>query len=119
MPPTATTSISPILKSQVRSIYKGPSPLPHSPFPQPRTNPPAALLYLGRNYPLGYPYFRSKLRAAFLAQRGLIGEEDVRLALGRAEFVRKGMSCFFCGGREGGGKADCAAAVMLPFFKSV
>jgi len=52
---------------------------------------PAELLYMGRDYPLGFSYFRPRLYKAFSSQAGLKDEEEIRKAIGRAEFVRKGM----------------------------
>lgn len=49
------------------------------------------LLYLGRQYPLGYEYFRNRLHRAFSGQAHLTDEEQIRKGIGRAEFVKKGM----------------------------
>lgn len=46
---------------------------------------------MGRDYPLGFSYFRPRLYKAFSSQVGLKDEEEIRKAIGRAEFVRKGM----------------------------
>ncbi|TPX09388.1 uncharacterized protein E0L32_009432 [Thyridium curvatum] len=48
------------------------------------------LLYLGREYPLGYDYFRPRLHKAFMANADLRDEEQIRKGLERADFVRKG-----------------------------
>jgi hypothetical protein len=48
------------------------------------------LLYLGRNYPQGYDYFRQRLHRAFMAKAGLTDEEEIKQGIARAEFVRKG-----------------------------
>ncbi len=45
---------------------------------------------MGREYPLGYAYFRSRLHKAFASQAGLQNEQDIRKAIERAEYVRKG-----------------------------
>jgi hypothetical protein len=50
----------------------------------------AELLNLGRNYPLGYTYFRDRLHKAFTSQAHLTDEEQIRKGIERAEFVRKG-----------------------------
>ncbi|KAF2814197.1 uncharacterized protein BDZ99DRAFT_380911 [Mytilinidion resinicola] len=50
------------------------------------------LLYLGREYPLGYDYFRPRLHKAFASQAGLQDEEQIRQGIKRAEFVKKGES---------------------------
>ncbi|KAF2233688.1 hypothetical protein EV356DRAFT_503196, partial [Viridothelium virens] len=51
------------------------------------------LLYLGREYPLGYDYFRPRLHKAFASQAGLRHEDKIKEAIGRAQYVKKGMSC--------------------------
>ena len=48
------------------------------------------LLYLGREYPLGYDYFRPRLHKAFSAKAGLQDEAEIRKALEGAEYVKKG-----------------------------
>ncbi|KAK0377443.1 complex 1 protein [Colletotrichum limetticola] len=48
------------------------------------------LLYLGREYPLGYDYFRPRLHKAFSANAALRDEEAIRRGIERAEFVKKG-----------------------------
>ncbi|PYI18378.1 LYR motif-containing protein 5A [Aspergillus violaceofuscus CBS 115571] len=47
------------------------------------------LLFLGRNYPLGYDYFRNRLHKAFSSQAHLDNEEQIRKGIARAEFVKK------------------------------
>lgn len=49
------------------------------------------LLNLGRAYPLGYDYFRTRLHKAFSGQAHLKNDEDIRKGIARAEFVKKGM----------------------------
>ncbi|RAL17170.1 electron transfer flavoprotein regulatory factor 1 [Aspergillus homomorphus CBS 101889] len=66
---------NPELRHQVINIYK-------------------ELLFLGRNYPLGYDYFRNRLHKAFTSQAHLDNEEQIRKGIARAEFVKKGaLSC--------------------------
>jgi len=65
-------AINPALRREVINIYK-------------------ELLHMGRDYPLGYAYFQTRLHAAFASQAGLRDEDAIRKALGRAEFVKKGM----------------------------
>ncbi|KAK4497412.1 hypothetical protein PRZ48_011863 [Zasmidium cellare] len=48
------------------------------------------LLYLGREYPLGYDYFRPRLHKAFKAKSNLQNEEDIRKGIAQAEYVKKG-----------------------------
>ncbi|KAJ5729821.1 LYR motif-containing protein 5A [Penicillium malachiteum] len=47
------------------------------------------LLWLGREYPLGYKYFRDQLHRAFSSQIHLQDEEQIRKGIARAEFVKK------------------------------
>ncbi|KAK8217909.1 hypothetical protein IWZ01DRAFT_413090, partial [Phyllosticta capitalensis] len=49
------------------------------------------LLHLGRAYPLGYAFFRSRLHRAFMSQAGLRDEEAIVKGIRRAEFVKRGM----------------------------
>ncbi|KAI5816516.1 hypothetical protein BZA77DRAFT_313177 [Pyronema omphalodes] len=53
------------------------------------------LLYLGRDYPLGYAYFRPRLHKAFISQRGLQGEEEIRSGIARAEHVKKEIEALY------------------------
>lgn len=50
------------------------------------------LLFLGREYPLGYQYFRDRLHRAFSSQTQITDEEQIRKGIARAEFVKKGSS---------------------------
>ncbi|KAI9817816.1 MAG: hypothetical protein M1827_000935 [Pycnora praestabilis] len=65
------TGLSPTLRHQVIRIYK-------------------ELLYLGREYPLGYEYFRPRLHKAFTSQAGLEDEQQIQIGIERAEYVKKG-----------------------------
>ncbi|OOQ91087.1 LYR motif-containing protein 5 [Penicillium brasilianum] len=47
------------------------------------------LLWLGREYPLGYQYFRDRLHRAFAGQAHLTDEDQIRKGIARAEFVKK------------------------------
>jgi hypothetical protein len=51
---------------------------------------PLDLLFLGREYPQGYDYFRPRLHKAFASQRHLTDQEQIRNGIKRAEFVKKG-----------------------------
>ncbi|KAH8815950.1 NADH-ubiquinone oxidoreductase complex 1/LYR family protein [Xylogone sp. PMI_703] len=52
------------------------------------------LLFLGRDYPLGYSYFRPRLHKAFASKAHLTDENEIREAIKRAEFVKKGTAIF-------------------------
>ncbi|KAF4556329.1 Hypothetical protein D9617_1g082050 [Elsinoe fawcettii] len=49
------------------------------------------LLYLGRDYPRGFDYFRPRLYKAFASQASITDEEQIRKGIERAEFVKKAM----------------------------
>ncbi|KAL2118083.1 hypothetical protein VTJ04DRAFT_7743 [Mycothermus thermophilus] len=68
-------SPNPELRSQVIALYK-------------------QLLFLGRDYPQGYTWFRNRLHRAFAAKRHLTDEDEIRKAIAHAEFVKKGESVF-------------------------
>lgn len=46
------------------------------------------LLYLGREYPLGFSYFRRKVYLAFMAKASLQDEVEILEAIRRAEYVK-------------------------------
>lgn len=48
------------------------------------------LLYLGREYPLGYDYFKPRLHKAFMSRAGERDEDKIRAGIRQAEFVKKG-----------------------------
>ncbi|KAK0652864.1 hypothetical protein B0T16DRAFT_320805, partial [Cercophora newfieldiana] len=50
------------------------------------------LLHLGREYPLGFDYFRPRLHRAFMANANLRDEDEIRHGIARAQFVQKGES---------------------------
>lgn len=47
------------------------------------------LLHLGKEYPGGYPYFRNKLKNAFLKNSSLKESKEIDSAIARGEFVIK------------------------------
>ncbi|EAW10703.1 electron transfer flavoprotein regulatory factor 1 [Aspergillus clavatus NRRL 1] len=67
---------NPELRRQVINIYK-------------------ELLNIGREYPLGYDYFRTRLHKAFSSQAHLDDDEQIRKGIARAEFVKKGIESLF------------------------
>lgn len=48
------------------------------------------LLYMGREYPQGYDYYRTRLHKAFSSQKNLTDEAKIMDGIKRAEFVKKG-----------------------------
>ncbi|KAG9253042.1 Electron transfer regulatory factor 1 [Emericellopsis cladophorae] len=65
MPPS-----TPSLRHQVIALYK-------------------ELLYLGREYPLGYDYFRPRLHKAFMSKAGETDEDKIRKGISQGEYVKK------------------------------
>lgn len=44
---------------------------------------------MGREYPKGFDFFRPRLHKAFASQAHLTDKNDIRQAIGRAEYVKK------------------------------
>ncbi|RSL73914.1 hypothetical protein CEP54_000149 [Fusarium duplospermum] len=63
-------SLNPELRRQVIAIYK-------------------ELLYLGREYPLGFDYFRPRLHKAFISKAEERDEDKIRQGIAHAEYVKK------------------------------
>ncbi|KND87453.1 LYR motif-containing protein 5 [Tolypocladium ophioglossoides CBS 100239] len=64
------SSPNPELRRQVIAIYK-------------------ELLYLGREYPLGFGYFRPRLHKAFISRAAERDEASIRAGITQAEYVKK------------------------------
>ncbi|KAK6544262.1 hypothetical protein TWF694_000964 [Orbilia ellipsospora] len=47
------------------------------------------LLFLGKSYPLGYTYFRTRCHAAFSKAAGITDEAEIEKKLALAEYVKK------------------------------
>jgi hypothetical protein len=45
---------------------------------------------MGREYPQGYDYFRTRLHKAFASQKNLTDEAKIKQGIERAEYVKKG-----------------------------
>ncbi|KAK4191273.1 hypothetical protein QBC35DRAFT_487818 [Podospora australis] len=67
---------NPELRRQVIAIYK-------------------QLLYLGREYPQGYDYFRPRLHRAFMANANLTDESAIKQGIARAQFVQKEIEALY------------------------
>lgn len=87
------TALNPELRRQVINIYKG---LVYIFMIEPHQATYLImiieLLHLGKEYPLGFSYFRPRLHRAFMANAKLRSDEDIQKGIERAEFVRKGMA---------------------------
>lgn len=53
------------------------------------------LLYLGREYPKGADYFRSRLKAAFLKNKDETDPEKIKQLIARGEFVMKELEALY------------------------
>ncbi|NXF07743.1 ETFR1 factor, partial [Smithornis capensis] len=53
------------------------------------------LLYLGRDYPKGADYFRSRLKAAFLKHKDEKDPEKIKQLIARGEFVIKELEALY------------------------
>ncbi|TFK01803.1 PDZ domain-containing RING finger protein 4 [Platysternon megacephalum] len=53
------------------------------------------LLYLGREYPKGADYFRSRLKAAFLKNKDVKDPEKIKQLISRGEFVIKELEALY------------------------
>ncbi|KAI9823907.1 MAG: hypothetical protein M1832_002225 [Thelocarpon impressellum] len=80
----------PSLRSQVVKVYKGrwQTNLNLTAWTDFRQE----LLFLGRSYPLGYPYYQRRLHKAFASQAGLTDDDAIRKGIERANYVKKGWS---------------------------
>ncbi|KAI0157782.1 complex 1 protein [Xylariaceae sp. FL1272] len=47
------------------------------------------LLHMGKEYPLGFSYFRPRLHRAFMANASQRDEDEIRKGISRAQFVKK------------------------------
>lgn len=53
------------------------------------------LLYLGREYPLGYDFFRPRLHKAFSSKASLTDEAEIKKGIQAAEFVKKEIEALY------------------------
>ena len=53
------------------------------------------LLYLGREYPGGPDWFRTRLHAAFIKNKDVTEEEQIRALIARGEFVVKEIEALY------------------------
>ena len=47
------------------------------------------MLFLGRDYPKGYDYFREKLKSAFLKNKDVTHEKEIEMLLARGDYIVK------------------------------
>ncbi|XP_075933664.1 LYR motif-containing protein 5B [Anarhichas minor] len=53
------------------------------------------LLHLGREYPKGGDYFRDRLRASFLKNKGVADLQQIRELIGRGEYVCRELEALY------------------------
>lgn len=53
------------------------------------------MLYLGRDYPLGYNYFRERLKKSFMKNRAETDPEQIKQLIKRGEFVIKEIEALY------------------------
>lgn len=53
------------------------------------------LLHLGRDYPKGYDYFRTRLKAAFMKNREVTDPEQVSVLLARGQYIIKELEALY------------------------
>ncbi|KAG6028323.1 hypothetical protein E4U19_001563 [Claviceps sp. Clav32 group G5] len=79
------SAANPELRKQVIAIYK-------------------ELLYVGREYPLGYKYFQSRLHKAFMSKATERDEAKIRAGIAHAQYVKQGIGS--------SGIVSCESAMM-------
>lgn len=52
---------------------------------------------MGREYPLGYDYFRPRCHNAFMRKATLTDPEEIRKGIEKAEYLKKGLYSFLHG----------------------
>uniref|UniRef100_K1QUB7 LYR motif-containing protein 5A n=1 Tax=Magallana gigas TaxID=29159 RepID=K1QUB7_MAGGI len=67
---------NPKLRSQVINLYK-------------------TLLYLGKEYPKGYTYFRDRCKTAFMKNKDKTDEEEIKMLIARGKFVEKELEALY------------------------
>lgn len=80
------------LRREVITVYKGATARFFDITLWAMLNGHTELLNLGKDYPLGYGYFRTRLHRAFSSQVGLTDEAEIRKGIDRAYFVKKGLN---------------------------
>ncbi|KAB7494248.1 LYR motif-containing protein 5 [Armadillidium nasatum] len=53
------------------------------------------LLFLGREYPMGYDYFRTKLKKAFIKNRNVTDPAEINVLISRGEYVIKEIEALY------------------------
>ncbi|XP_013773935.1 electron transfer flavoprotein regulatory factor 1-like [Limulus polyphemus] len=53
------------------------------------------LLYLGRDYPKGYDYFRTRLKSAFMKNNDVTGPAQIEMLLARGQYIIKELEALY------------------------
>ncbi|KAK6176329.1 hypothetical protein SNE40_014633 [Patella caerulea] len=53
------------------------------------------LLHLGKDYPKGYDYFRTKLKAAFVKHKDVTDQKELEMLLARGNYVVKEIEALY------------------------
>ncbi|XP_070551619.1 LYR motif-containing protein 5B-like [Ptychodera flava] len=53
------------------------------------------LIYLGRDYPKGYGYFRERCHRAFMKNKNIEDPEKIREMIGRGEYIIKELEALY------------------------
>lgn len=53
------------------------------------------LLYLGKEYPKGYTYFRDRCKTAFMKNKDKTDEEEIKMLIARGKFVEKELEALY------------------------
>ncbi|XP_029017412.1 LYR motif-containing protein 5A [Betta splendens] len=53
------------------------------------------LLYLGRDYPQGFVYFRGRLKAAFMKNKDVTDPDKIKKLVARGDFVIKELEALY------------------------
>ncbi|XP_076471022.1 electron transfer flavoprotein regulatory factor 1-like [Babylonia areolata] len=53
------------------------------------------LLFLGRDYPKGYDYFRTKLKNAFMKHKDVADPAEIEMLLARGDYIVKELEALY------------------------
>jgi len=53
------------------------------------------MLHMGKDYPKGYDYFRTRLKAAFLKNKSVEDPEMIRVLVARGRYVMKELEAMY------------------------
>lgn len=53
------------------------------------------LLYLGKEYPKGYTYFRDRCKTAFMKNKDITDGEEIKMLIARGKFVEKELEALY------------------------